>query len=48
MGIFAWWDVTEKWGVDFDEAWQACLDNLRARRPDPASAVFRRLRLQCL
>ncbi|HEX8957630.1 MAG TPA: DUF1444 family protein [Burkholderiaceae bacterium] len=27
-------DVAEKWGVTFDEAWQACLDNLRARSPE--------------
>lgn len=27
-------DTLEKWGVSFEEAWQACLDNLRAASPE--------------
>ncbi len=29
-------DTAEKWGVSFEEAWQACLDNLRDRSPQKA------------
>ncbi len=29
-------DTAEKWGVSFEAAWQACLDNLRDRSPQKA------------
>lgn len=40
-------DTVEKWGVGYDEAWQASLDNLRARSPEKTKRLDDGV-IQCL